>query len=191
VSVFTPKIVKLRDGAAITLRSPEHDDAARLLDYLDVVRKETQFLMWGPGDDLPDLEFEQKWIDDRRADDGGVTVVAEVDGHIVSICGVDRQGPFGGVRHSAVLGISILQAWCGRGLGTLLMNELIGYVQGCPDLDVLELGVFSDNGRAIRLYERLGFEQTGRRRWRIKREGRYMDELIMSRWVGAPEASSV
>lgn len=119
-----------------------------------------------------------------------MTIVAEADSQIVSVCGIDREGPQYRIRHNALLGISITQAWCGRGLGTVLMTELIGWAEVCPELDVVWLGVCDGNDRAVSVYRKLGFELTGRRPSRVKFKGRYCDELTMSRWVGVSEVVS-
>lgn len=56
MSLFDNKTITLPDGAFVTLRSPELDDAPALIEYLDAVRRETPFLMWGSDDELPDTE---------------------------------------------------------------------------------------------------------------------------------------
>jgi RimJ/RimL family protein N-acetyltransferase len=187
MSLFESKTVTLPDGAEVLLRSPEVDEAPRLIEYLDAVRRESGFLMWGPEDDLPDEESERKWVQSRRDEEGGVTVLTEADGQVVSICGIDRHGPFSRARHCAELGISIREAWCDRGLGSVLVRELIGWAEAHEGLEVISLEVFDGNDRALALYEKHGFEATGRRRWRIKRDGEYFDAILMSRWVGAAE----
>ncbi len=182
MSVFTPKTLTLKDGAKVTLRSPEEDDAPRLIDYLDAVRRETDFILFSPDDDLPELEWERNWVRSNR-DGAGVQIMAEADGEVVSLCGIGCGG-HERVRHRGDIGISVRQAWCDRGLGTLLMHELVGWAEQSDAVDVLTLGVFADNPRAIRVYEKAGFAVDGRRRWQTKRGDDYVDELIMSRWVG-------
>ena len=71
MSLFESKTVTLPDGAELLLRSPEVDEAPRLIEYLDAVRRESGFLMWGPEDDLPDEESERKWVQSRRDEEGG------------------------------------------------------------------------------------------------------------------------
>jgi RimJ/RimL family protein N-acetyltransferase len=190
MSLFTSKTVALPDGAEVLLRSPELDDTPRLIEYLDAVRRETGFLMWSSEDDLPDIDAERKWVEARREEEGGVTILAESKGQVVSICGIDRHGSFARIRHCAELGISIRKAWCDRGLGTVLMRELIGWAESFAGLEVVSLGVIDGNDRALALYTKHGFEATGRKRWRVKRDGVYVDEIVMSRWVGMTEAMS-
>ena len=45
----------------------------------------------------------------------------------------------------------------------------------------VELEVFSDNPRAIHLYEKMGFALEGCRRMAVVKNGRYVDEYVMSR----------
>lgn len=184
MSIFNPKTLTLRGGAEVSLRSPTADDAPRLLRYLDAVRRQTPFIQWGPDDALPTLQQERQWVQSRRDRDGSVILIAEAAGEVISICGVDRDGPYQRIDHGAELGISIDAAWCDGGLGTLLMGELIAWATRHPALSVLRLGAFADNDRAIALYTKLGFEPEGRRRWRLRRGDALVDEVIMSRWVG-------
>ena len=45
----------------------------------------------------------------------------------------------------------------------------------------VELEVFTDNVKAIHLYEKLGFEKEGCKRMTTVRNGRYVDEYVMAR----------
>ena len=46
----------------------------------------------------------------------------------------------------------------------------------------VELSVFTDNERAVRLYESLGFVVEGTERFAAIRDGRYADEYLMARY---------
>jgi ribosomal protein S18 acetylase RimI-like enzyme len=48
-----------------------------------------------------------------------------------------------------------------RGIGRLLVNEIVDWARG-RNAHILQLMVTSNNERAMRFYERLGFSQTGR-----------------------------
>ena len=67
------------------------------------------------------------------------------------------------------------------GIGSVLMEAAIRQA-GALGYEQLELGVFSDNDRARRLYHKFGFEEWGvtKRAFRLD-DGTYRDEIIMGR----------
>ncbi|QDU70423.1 GNAT family N-acetyltransferase [Mucisphaera calidilacus] len=176
--------VGLRDGGVVLLRSPEEADVERLLGYLDRVRQETDNLLFSPLDPLPSVEEERQWV--RRSLEGprSLTVVAERGDELVACCGVEG---FDNVRRAHVvnLGISVLAAWRGLGLGRVLMETLIDWCRAHDEVTVVQLGALADNLRACGLYRSLGFVDEGRRVRAYCRETTgYVDELLMSLWVG-------
>ena len=54
------------------------------------------------------------------------------------------------------------------------------------DIRRLDLTVYTDNDRAIALYERFGFAREGTLRADSYRDGRYVDVLLMARLRGLP-----
>jgi ribosomal protein S18 acetylase RimI-like enzyme len=101
---------------------------------------------------------------------GGVHLVAVAeDGAVVGWCDIDR-GAHEGFRHSGRLGMGLLPAYRGRGLGRRLMEAAIaaGWAAG---LERIELEVFASNARAFALYEKLGFATEG-----VKRRARKLDD---------------
>lgn len=180
MAVFDEKHVTLRDGSAIVLRSPTEDDAEALRGYLDTARRETEMIMFGPDDTLPTLEEERQFIRARVDDDGGVPIMAVADGRPIGMSSVSRN-KFVRQRHIATLGISVLQAWHGRGVGRALIDELIAWAKQHDELEQIVLTVFADNERGLRLYERCGFVRGGLHRKGVKRgPGRYADVVSMA-----------
>jgi putative acetyltransferase len=72
----------------------------------------------------------------------------------------------------------------GRGIGTALLRELLDAADKWFDVRRIELTVFHDNRRAIRLYERHGFEREGVLRAYAFRDGSYVDAIAMARLRG-------
>ncbi len=172
----------LADGSVVTMRLPREEDAEGMIVYLDEVRRETGFLGVCPEDPLPTLEWERDWLRGLR-DGPGVQILTESDGGIVSLCSV-RVPELHRLRHRGEIGMSIRAAWWRRGLGTLLMQELVAWGEASSQIEVLTLSVHGDNHPARRLYERSGFHVDGIRPRHVKRGGIYVDEVVMSRWVG-------
>jgi putative acetyltransferase len=68
-----------------------------------------------------------------------------------------------------------------QGVGTALLGALLDAADNWLDIRRIELTVFVDNDRAIRLYERHGFEREGIFRAFAFRDGAYVDAIAMAR----------
>ena len=86
------------------------------------------------------------------------------------------------VRHSGSIGIMVGKEYHGMGIGRALMTNLIDIADNWLMLVRIELGVFTDNEKAINLYKSLGFEIEGTKKSAIIRNGKYDDEYIMARY---------
>ena len=85
------------------------------------------------------------------------------------------------MRHVGQLALMVHPDMQGMGVGSALMAALLDLADNWLMLVRLELEVFTDNERAIRLYEKLGFEREGLKRMSAVRGGRYVDEYVMAR----------
>jgi putative acetyltransferase len=83
-------------------------------------------------------------------------------------------------RHAASLGMMVSERFQGRGVGRELLGALVALADELA-LTRVELGVYPDNERALRIYERAGFEHEGRERLVGFRDGEYVDDLAMAR----------
>ncbi|MGE0624144.1 MAG: GNAT family N-acetyltransferase [Pseudomonadales bacterium] len=84
-------------------------------------------------------------------------------------------------RHSAGIGMGVHDAFAGRGIGTALMNAVLDLADNWLNVRRLELTVYADNARAIRLYERSGFVAEGAHRDYAFRDGALVDAVAMAR----------
>ena len=71
--------------------------------------------------------------------------------------------------------------WQGQGLGYALLSEALELADNWMDLRRLELEVYVDNERGVRLYERCGFVIEGTLEKYAYRDGRYVDVHAMAR----------
>ena len=71
--------------------------------------------------------------------------------------------------------------WQGKGVGTALMQAAVDLADKWLNLARLELDVFTDNERAIKLYKKFGFLVEGTRIGYAFRDGQYVDTLMMAR----------
>ncbi len=82
------------------------------------------------------------------------------------------------MQHRADLSISVAKDHWGCEIGTMLMKELIDYAKS-HGIELLNLDVRSDNVRAIRLYEKFGFQHIGISPAFFKIEDQYIDFCMM------------
>lgn len=105
--------------------------------------------------------------------------VALVDGVQVGNCGL--HGAVSPRRlHVWSMGMTVATAWQGRGVGRALMQRLVSEADALR-IPRVELDVYTDNTRAIALYEKFGFVREGVRRLEAWRDGAYADALVMAR----------
>jgi diamine N-acetyltransferase len=84
------------------------------------------------------------------------------------------------IRKCAV-GISIgARSYWDQGLGTEALRTLLKHLFETLNLNRVALQVFANNERAIRVYQRIGFQEEGRLRQAHFDEGKYEDVIIMS-----------
>lgn len=76
------------------------------------------------------------------------------------------------------IGIGLRKNW-GKGYGTEALLLLLKYGFEQLNLNRVTLSVFSNNPRAIRSYENVGFKTEGRQREVIFRDGQRYDEIYM------------
>jgi len=107
-------------------------------------------------------------------------LVAVVDGRVVGMLGLHLE-PNPRRRHCADMRISVHGAYQGQGVGTALLAAMIDLADNWLGLRRVELSVFTDNARAIGLYERFGFVVEGTARQVALRHGSYADAYFMAR----------
>lgn len=106
--------------------------------------------------------------------------VAEEDGKVIGVAILNRHN---NPRKSHVAFITIIvdSKYHSKGIGTLLMKELINFSDNIIKLKRLELQVFADNKKAINLYKKFGFIKEGIQKYSALKNGVFTDELMMAR----------
>lgn len=110
-----------------------------------------------------------------------MVLAAVVDDRPIGLAGLHPVGPSVRRRHAMSLGITVARSHQGQGVGQALMTALLDYADNWAQVLRIELTVYHDNQRAIRLYERHGFFPEGRLRAYALRNGRFEDVLTMAR----------
>jgi RimJ/RimL family protein N-acetyltransferase len=165
--------------AGILVRPATAADAEALIAHvLAMIEEAPQCLPMGPGEFTMTVEEERAFLEKTAASDNCLYLVAEVNGVIVGALNF-TGGKRAALRHAATLGVSVRPAWQGA-VGTALLTEAIRRAKTSGVLRRLDLLVYADNLRAIRLYERHGFEREGVRKKAVFRNGEFIDNIEMA-----------
>ncbi|MEM3623212.1 MAG: GNAT family N-acetyltransferase [Candidatus Bathyarchaeia archaeon] len=160
------------------MRTPKWEDLDDLLELINSLVEESAEII---RNEKVSREEEIDWLSKTLAslEKGEVFfLVAEVDGKVIASSDIHPLRGF--ERHVGVLGIIIKNGFRNIGVGTEMMKTLIeqAYKMG---LKVLTLTVFATNRRAIHVYEKVGFVQTGIIPRKHFKDGKYIDEIIMTK----------
>ncbi len=173
-----PREGRRREGPAPRIRPIRPEDAEALCELLRAPGTfETTLL-------LPDerIASREAFIRDLGRDDH-VLVAEEGTGpaaRVVGYAGLHGM-PRPRRRHVAELALAVRPDRQGRGIGRALLEALLDLSDRWLLLERLELFVFADNERAVRLYRSLGFEVEATRRRSSVRGGRLAEDLLMAR----------
>ena len=173
-----PKELDLKNGQKLVIRTAEINDAADLIEYLRQMGDETKYLLREPDEFDMTVKEEQEFIKKRLDKPNKLHILAEIDGRIVGALGYDG-GDFKRSRHKGELGVSVLKAYWGMGIGTALMEVLIEWAKESDIIRKLNLKVRADNARARELYERFGFKQEGYLTREFIIDGEFYDGICM------------
>lgn len=176
---YKVKEIKLKDGSTYILKSPDESDAKQVIDYLKLASEQTHFLVRYPEEIDLMVEEEKDIINNIKNSKNGLMIGLYEDGKLIGSAGLKSVGDNIKLKHRCEFGISILEPHCNKGLGSILINEIINEAKNMG-YEQIELGVFEDNTKAQSLYKKLGFEVWGREKnaFRLK-DGRYFDNIIM------------
>lgn len=157
---YEQKVV-LKNGKEALIRNGGAADGPAVFENFNRTHAETDYLLSYPDENSYDPEQEARFLEEKTKNPREIELIAIVDGKIAGTAGIEAVGKKDKVRHRAEFGISILKEYWSLGLGKALAAACIQCAKEAG-YDQLELNVVADNGRALSLYRRLGFEEFGR-----------------------------
>jgi RimJ/RimL family protein N-acetyltransferase len=166
------------DKRKVILRTPKWEDLDDFLELINLLVEERADIL------RTELVSREEEIDflarvlSRLEKDELFFLVAEVAGKVVASSEISRRAGY--EEHVGVIGIAIKSGFRDSGIGTEMMKTLIKQAEKWG-LKVLTLTAFASNNRAIHVYEKVGFVQTGRVSKKYFKDGKYIDEIIMTK----------
>ncbi|WP_328884929.1 GNAT family N-acetyltransferase [Streptomyces sp. NBC_00316] len=163
-------------GERVVLRPFTEDDAAAIADVIEdpeVIR-----YTFEPSTELT-LQRLRAWYGSRseQADRLDLAVTDRATGEVVGEVVLYDWNP---ANQNCTFRTLVGPRGRGRGLGTEATRLIVGYGFERIGLHRIQLDVYTDNHRARRVYEKVGFIAEGVRRQVQLRDGVWRDELVMS-----------
>ena len=142
---------------------------------IDSVARERRYIGYLEG---PPVERMRELVERILAGAGVQMLAVTASESVVGWCDILRS-PYEGFQHTGRLGMGLLPAFRGRGLGKNLAVQTIRAARDAG-IERVELEVFASNKQAIALYRALGFITEGTKRRARKLGGQYDDNVCMA-----------
>ncbi|NGX61072.1 MAG: hypothetical protein K940chlam9_00552 [Chlamydiae bacterium] len=107
------------------------------------------------------------------------SLTAKMDGEPVGLATLCLM-PYRKIAHQCLVSIVVSEKARGKGVGTILLNNLIHLAKNSFGIEVLYLEVYEGN-RAVSLYHRFGFKECGFQKHFMKEDGEYIGKIVMER----------
>ena len=163
----------------IEVREARPGDERLLVDLFDLLDRETEFMLFEPGERPASVERQAELIEAFSESRRHLLLIAIEQDQIVGFLGA-TGGQASRVRHVADFAMGVVRAYWGKGVGKLLLSGLEGWAVE-HGYHRIEMTVMESNERAQKLYLSKGYEVEGVRRCSMKSGGTFVNEVYMSK----------
>lgn len=152
-------------------------DVHQLIDFLNTIGGETDYLTFGLNDFPISAEEEVVLINDCLKNNTSLILVGKTNNKIISqlYLEVSTQPRLAHIGH---LGLSVSKAYWGKSVGTKMLAEAINWAKN-KQLAKLQLQVRTDNMNAIHLYKKFAFSIEGTVTNSLRINNSDYDEFLM------------
>jgi RimJ/RimL family protein N-acetyltransferase len=164
----------------MNIRNAMIEDAQKLQSYLSEIIDEGLPTLFNR-EKVPTTEAWEKFIEKFISSHDSILLVAEYENEIIGVLNFssNRQPQ---CSHGGDFTVTITEHWRSRGVGTSLIESLLSWVNKHDSIFRVELEVFSNNQKAIKLYEKLGFFHEGVKRKAVLVANEFIDVIQMA-WL--------
>ncbi|HTZ78193.1 MAG TPA: GNAT family N-acetyltransferase [Stellaceae bacterium] len=165
--------------ADVTVRVPREQDAEALVGLVNTLAAEAPLLFVNPIDPVHGQAEMRGYLAMVASSENQLVLVAEHAGRLVGLA-TAAGGSHPAKRGVAEIGIGVLSAERGLGIGRILMRAVENWARGAG-IHRLQRPVASGNQPAIGLYRKSGFEIEGVLRRSVVVDGRPVDQYLMAK----------
>jgi len=169
------------NGISYTIRSAIVTDAKELSKVRLQIDGETENLDREQGEGFIDVSGFEQLIKNDTETTSNLFLVAEVQDQIVgfSRCEGNSLKRF---AHKVEFGVCVLKDYWGYSIGKNLLKESIAWAD-LNNIKKMTLNVLETNDKAIKLYEKLGFEIEGvLKKDKVLSDGKFYNTIVMGRF---------
>ena len=180
--IFEEKKTVLKNGKEAILKSPELQDAEKMLNYVRQACGETEYLLRYPEEWNISVEQEKGWVNRNSTSPNDLAIACFVDGKVAGNCGIHFES---GIKkaHCATIDIAILKDYWNIGIGSAMFKELIAVARK-RGIEIIEIEFIEGNERAKALYEKFGFKTVCEKPNVIKlKNGTYLKLIYMQKYL--------
>jgi GNAT superfamily N-acetyltransferase len=148
----TGENVRLRDGSHVLVRAVRPDDKPLFVAGFERLSEESRYLRFMGYKKLlsvRDLEF---FTELDHADHEAIGAIDPFTGEGLAVA---RYMRFAHARSSAEAAVAVIDAWQGRGLGSVLLERLVERARE-HGIERFEATLFTDNRAMLTLFQRIG-----------------------------------
>lgn len=164
------------------IRTAEEKDAKRLSAIRLQIDGETENMDRDKGEAYIDEEGFKHIIKNAAESPNKLFLVAEVDGEVTGFSRCEGN-TLKRTSHQVEFGVCVLKEYWGYAIGQNLLKESIHWAE-LNGLKKINLSVLETNDKAIKLYEKYGFETEGvlKKDKRLS-DGNYYNTVLMGRFI--------
>ncbi|MFP4460777.1 MAG: GNAT family N-acetyltransferase [Thermotogota bacterium] len=180
---------------SISVRQAKESDAKAIITYIQANQDRYLYMISKTQEMQLDVAYEKKMIRLHDQRENCVFFIALEKDQVVGMLNF-----VGGNRsrdmHDGEFGLSVHMDYFGKGIGSMLMENLMRWGEKNQVIRRMTLFVMHSNKRAIQLYQRFGFSIEGVRRKAVRFEDGRVQDLVMmgilkeegsDEWIGAKQ----
>lgn len=183
-NTLSPREYLTSDRLPFTVRAARPDDIPAVLDIQrSAISESDDYFVRTPEEFDASRQEAGAALSDLLTRDNCVWLVAERDGQVIGSLDF-HGGEFARIRHVGSFGLTVRTDYRSRGIGKGLVEMLLLWATAHPVIEKLTTNLFTNNTRAIALFNRFGFQSEGRRhREFLVAPGRYLDAILLAKWI--------
>jgi RimJ/RimL family protein N-acetyltransferase len=167
----------------VMIRTAQIEDAQAVLDIHREVISEKDYFIAVSEEFNKTVEEHEEWIKKIIEHERETMFVADINGKVagwIVFLSQERKR----MHHTGSIAIMLQKDHRNKGIGKLLINEILSWATQHPVIEKVSLATFSTNSRAIELYKKLGFVEEGRKVKEFKfSDHEYVDDVLMYKLV--------